>query len=113
MTLIAATTLAATAITASPAAASTTASCPTGLIITIDFNLLPSPATIHFTSGCPGFVDNGAPYVFDIAQLTVFPIVVDPLGDGRPRTIDNIVETCSSITTGSNGLVGMNCKPTT
>ena len=100
-------------IAAPQAAASTTASCPTGLIITEDVNLIPSPATVHLTSGCPGFVDNGAPYVFDIAQLTVYPIDVDPNPLGNPRTYDNVVETCTSVGTSSTGLAGMNCMHTT
>lgn len=111
---LAATAAVTTAVLGAPqAAASTTASCPTGTIITIDVNLIPSPATVHFTSGCPGFVDDGASYVFDIARLTVDPIDVDPTPLGRPRTYDNVVETCTSVSTNSTGLVGMNCTPTT
>jgi len=113
MTIAAAAAVTTAVIAAPQAAASTTASCPTGGIITVDVNLIPSPATVHLTSGCPGFVDTGAPYVFDIAKLTVDPIDVDPTPLGRPRTYDNVVETCTSVSTGSAGLVAMNCTHTT
>lgn len=109
--IVASAALTAAVLVAPPAAAvtsGTSASCPVGLIVTPDSNLIPSPATVHFTQGCPGFTDDGTPYVFDVAALTVDPIGVDP-GPFTARTYDNVVETCTSVATSSAGLEGVNC----
>jgi hypothetical protein len=72
---------------AAPAAhAATTTACQSGFQIG-------APGEIRMGSSCVDFVDNGGPYVFDIAQLTV--LVPNPLGIPEFRTYDNAVATCS------------------
>jgi hypothetical protein len=83
-------------LAASPARATTTTSCSTG------FTFANSDT---FFLICPGFVDNGAPYVFDIALLTVYTLPAIP-----PAPIDyvvgNVVLTCPAYTSTGNGLIG-------
>lgn len=73
------------ALVAPAAHAVTTTACGTGFQIG-------APGEIRMGSSCAGFVDNGGPYVFTIARLTV--LVPNPLGLPEFRTYDNAVATC-------------------
>ena len=70
----------------SPAAhAATTTACGSGF-------QMGAPGEIRMGSSCAHFVDHGAPYVFDIARLTV--TIPNVLGLPEFRTYDNAVATC-------------------
>jgi hypothetical protein len=70
-----------------PAAhADTTTACGSGFQIG-------APGEIRMGSSCAGFVDDGGPYLFGIARLTV--LVPNVLGIPEFHTYDKSVATCS------------------
>lgn len=93
-------------LTAPSASAATTTSCPNGITTTAN----PTVVTLGVT--CPGFVDQGAPYVFDIATLDVlvFPRL-DPNGP-FVYVYNNVVESCAAYGTTAAGLQATGCTRT-
>lgn len=89
---VAAAMLAMSAGTAPMAQAATTTSCSSGLTSTS------APSVVTLGTSCSGFVDQGAPYVFNIAVLTHLIIPI-PLSGPRAYYYYDAVETCSGYRT--------------
>jgi hypothetical protein len=88
-------------LAASPARATTTTSCTYGFTVV---------NTDYFNLICPGFVDSGAPYVFDVAELIVWTLPVVPPAYSPGYSLDNVVLTCPAYTSGTNGAINTsNC----
>jgi hypothetical protein len=88
-------------LAAGPAQASTATSCSDG------FTVINSTGVTSF--GCAGFVNNGAPYIFDLGTLIVDNF---PFSPPLPMfsSYENAVATCSAFTQNSNGSIsGTSC----
>jgi hypothetical protein len=99
--------VAAGALAAAPAAlAATATSCTNGITTTS------SPNVVTLGVTCSGFVDNGAPYVFNIATLSQLVLPrLDPNGPFA-YVYYNVVESCTAYANTSIGLQATGCTRT-